>query len=232
MSTKSPADWMHKVYPKTCAPDDYWSQVKRTVHGAPVGEDQLELIEHAIVAGLQLDANDHLLDLCCGNGALSTRIFQRCRGGLGVDFSDYLIEVARDIFANQQQRYIVQDVVAFCSHTECTEDFTKACCYGAFCYLAPAKARQVLFDLKRRFRHLQRVFLGNIADRTKLKLFFDENSYKPGIENDAGSAVGYWWQPDALIDVAKDCGWNATVNRMPPEFYAAHYRYDVTLTPR
>ncbi len=99
------ADWIHKEYPKTCQPHDFWSQVKRTVNGVPVGEDQVALIERAITSGLQLKQNDYLLDLCCGNGALSTRIFQRCLGGLGVDFSEYLIDVAKNNFANQQQQY-------------------------------------------------------------------------------------------------------------------------------
>ncbi len=76
------------------------------------------------------------------------------------------------------------------------------------------------------------MFLGNIADRDKLDMFFTEQSCQPGIESDSNSAIGYWWQADELIAMASDCGWDAEVNRMSPEFYAAHYRFDVTLIRR
>ena len=70
----------YKEYPKLCAPDDYWGQVKRTINGVPVGQDQIDLILRAIVDGLDLQASDSLLDLCCGNGALSRLLFDRCAG--------------------------------------------------------------------------------------------------------------------------------------------------------
>ena len=35
---------------------------------------------------LEICGDDFLLDLCCGNGALTTYFYSRCRGGVGVDF--------------------------------------------------------------------------------------------------------------------------------------------------
>ena len=49
--TKSPdptvpeADHAHKVYPKQFERDDFWSQIKRTVNGKPVSEeDSVQII--------------------------------------------------------------------------------------------------------------------------------------------------------------------------------------------
>lgn len=71
----------YKEHPKTCARDDFWSQVKRTVNGKPVSQDQIEMIVDAVISGLSLGMDDRLLDLCCGNGALTRYFFARCSGG-------------------------------------------------------------------------------------------------------------------------------------------------------
>jgi hypothetical protein len=84
-----------KEYPKTLAPTDFWGQVKRTVNGQAVSEEQIQMILALIRRELQLDKDDRLLDLACGNGALSQYLFADCREFLGVDFSEVLIDVAR-----------------------------------------------------------------------------------------------------------------------------------------
>ena len=53
-------DYIHKEYPKTCRPDDFWGQVKRTVHGKPVSQDQIDMIIYAIRNGLSLSHEDIL----------------------------------------------------------------------------------------------------------------------------------------------------------------------------
>jgi SAM-dependent methyltransferase len=84
----------YKEYPKTLAPDDFWGQVRRTVHGKPITENQIQLIVEAIKNGLDFQKNDCLLDIACGNGALSRRLFHDINEFLGVDNSEYLISVA------------------------------------------------------------------------------------------------------------------------------------------
>ena len=107
----------YKEHPKTCSPDDFWGQVKRTVNGTPVTQDQIDMIVDAVIKQLHLDLEDTLLDLCCGNGALSTLFFKYCKGGLGVDFSEYLISIANRNFAlPPDQTYILQDAIAFCEN--------------------------------------------------------------------------------------------------------------------
>src|SRR5262245_37058383 len=106
-----PADSSHylfKHHPETCDPDDIWGQVKRTVGGQPVSAQQISLIVDAIRSGLALAPDDTLLDLCCGNGALTTHLFEVCSGGLGVDYSGFLIEVAKARFMRRpSERYLL-----------------------------------------------------------------------------------------------------------------------------
>ena len=102
----------YKEHPKTCDADDFWGQVKRTVNGEPVSQEQIDMIIDAVVLGLELSEKDTLLDLCCGNGALSTLFFDRCQGGIGIDFSEYLVGIANDNFAkNGSREFFLGDVV-------------------------------------------------------------------------------------------------------------------------
>lgn len=221
----------YKDYPKTCSPDDFWGQVKRTVNGTPVSQDQIDMIVDAVVAGLELNRNDTLLDLCCGNGALSTLLFKHCKGGLGVDFSEYLISIANKYFADPpNQTYILQDVVGFCENPITPDRFSKMVCYGSFSYLEKDSAEKLLFLLKNNFPNLLRVFIGNYPDKDLLAEFYCGRPFAPGIENDPDSPIGIWRTQEEFVSLAERCGWQATFHKMPSQYYAAHYRYDVILS--
>ncbi|MGI2156622.1 methyltransferase domain-containing protein [Shewanella baltica] len=205
--------------------------MKRTVNGVPVSEEQIQLIVDAALAGLSLSADDELLDLCCGNGALTDRLLQHCTAGLGVDFSEYLINVANTHFAiSPSRQYMLQDVASFCQQYSATMRFTKAICYGSFSYLEADAAMVMLTALHDRFTSIKRVFIGNCPDRDKLFVFFADKNYTDGIEYRADSAIGIWRTEEEFCVLAGQCGWHAEFSRMPTNYYAAHYRYDVVLT--
>jgi SAM-dependent methyltransferase len=213
-------------------PEDFWGQTGRTIRGVPLDEDQIEMLVGSVVAGLDLTADDLLLDLCCGNGALSTRCFRLCRGGVGVDFSDYLIEVARKHFERPpEETYVLADVVEFARSRFDSSRFSKALCYGSFSYLPRENARELLAAVRQRFGSVTRLFIGNLPDKRLLHAFFDADAYVPGIEDEPASAIGVWWTVEEFADLAASTGWRLEIRRMPASYYAAHYRYDAVLTP-
>ena len=256
-------DYRHKEHPKTCAEDDYWGQVSRTVNGQPVDQQQIGLIVAAIESGLALQADDCLLDIACGNGALADRL----RGTvaeqprptveqprptveqprplakyLGVDFSSYLIEIARKHFPPRksadgrllQREYVCQDAAEFVEQWQgpCEsgpDRFTKALCYGAFSYFAPQDAERLLRAIGRRFTRVQRLLIGNIPDRERAAEFFREPVAIETLD-DPQSAIGIWRSQEQFRELAKRCGWEAAFYTMPRDFYAAHYRFDACLT--
>ena len=145
----------------------------------PVGPDQIGMIDDAITKGLDLRPDDVLLDLCCGNGALTDLIFARCRGGIGVDFTPSLIDIAKTNFERPPDRlYQLADVQEFVDTTDETERFNKVMCYGSFPTLLPSKAAGVLTALRRRFPNVQRVFIGNLR-LNRAGLFFDQEGPQP-----------------------------------------------------
>jgi SAM-dependent methyltransferase len=212
-------------------PDDFQGQVMRSLHGRSAGADQVAMIVDAIEERLDISPHDVLLDLCCGNGAVTDPIFARCRGGLGVDFTPYLIEVAKTNFERLPDRaYSLADALEFVETTEDTKRFTKALCYGAFQCLPESKAIGVLAALHGRFPNLQRIFIGNLPDLNRAGLFFEGNIPSPEELKRHDTRVGIWRTEQEIAKLAAESGWRPEVSRMPSAFFAAHYRFDAALT--
>jgi cyclopropane fatty-acyl-phospholipid synthase-like methyltransferase len=227
---KAPEFWNAQA--RSRGPTDFWGQVRRTVRGKSVDETQIAMLLDAVASGLALADDDVLLDLCCGNGALSARFFDRCAGGVGVDFSDYMIGIARHNFERAPERiFVLADIMEFLRAAPDIPRFSKAVCYGAFAYFSPEGTVELLETLRRRFPTVRRCLLGNIPDKALMKAYFDPAAYRPGIENDHSSPVGRWWTTEEIANLAADTGWRAAIRRMPEAYYAAHYRFDAILEP-
>lgn len=223
------SDYEH--YPRTLAADDFWGQVRRTVRGEPVGEEQIEMIVDAVLGALELRTDDVVLDLACGNGALSSRIYDRCAGLLGVDFSEYLISVAKDNF-EQPPRYIYRcdDAAHYVRSETDPARFTKVLCYGSFSFFSPAGCETVLARLHERFTNVERVFIGNLPDRELAHLFYAQGLPEPARLDDHTEQIGTWRSRQQMTELARRCGWSASFSTMPPDFFSK-YRYDALLTP-
>ncbi len=219
-----------KVYPKGLCDKDYWGQVKRTVNGKPVSEDQIQLILDAIFANLELrqGGGDTLLDLGCGNGALSQLLFDRISAFLGVDYSEYLISVAkRDFERLPDFRFEVEDVLDYVNGESAPERFNKVLCYGCFSYFPLAE--ELLSRLYQRFTNVSHVFLGNLPDKARIDQFYRGALPDAAELVNHDSKIGIWRTAEDLIALAARAGWKARISYMPTTFYASHYRYDVTL---
>ena len=156
--------WDYNEYPKTLPPDDLWGQVRRTVYGKAISEDQIQLIVDAIVAGLEIPPARALLDIGCGNAALSERLFPHCDQCLGVDASEYLISVANARFASPRHRFICQDALEYVEKETEPLAFDKVLCFAVLPYLSDENAERLLTTLARRFQHVRSVFVGNLPD--------------------------------------------------------------------
>lgn len=219
-----------KEYPKTLSPTDFWGQVKRTVNGQAVSERQIALIVEAIRQALQFQPHDRLLDLACGNGALSQYFFDQCAEFLGIDFSDILIEIACRNFERPGRQFVLDDVGRYIARESAPERFTKVLCYGSFPYFHETTARRVLTQLSVAFPNVERVFIGNLPDLQLHRIFFTDGQDHIEELKNPESKIGIWRSEQEFLALAADCGWSGSIRRMPQAFYAAHYRYDALLT--
>ena len=118
------------------------------------------MIIDAIRNGLSLSNEDILLDIGCGNGALSCYFFNDCFQLLRIDFSDYLISVAKTNFENPPFfTFEKSDAASYVDREPEPSRFTKDLCYGCFAYLTFADAEHVLRQLSERFLNIKTIYI-------------------------------------------------------------------------
>jgi cyclopropane fatty-acyl-phospholipid synthase-like methyltransferase len=220
----------HDGYAKTRAPDDFWGQIRRTVHGIPVSDDQIKMIVDRIRHELHLTHGDSLLDIACGNGALSHFLFDSCAEYLGVDFSEYLISVAKTNFEIlPNYRFLHQEATEYVRSEARPQRFRNVLCYGSFSYFSAGDAAEILRTLFEKFSNVQKVFIGNLPDKYLAAEFYKR---EPDIKelNDNTSQIGIWRTREEFMRLAYDAGWQVKFSKMPSEFYSSYYRYDALLS--
>jgi len=228
LTRKYPANY--DAHARSVAVDGYWQQVRRTVGGKPVAESQILLIVNAIIDGLSLTETDVVLDLACGNGALSSYLFDKCGGLVGVDISPYLIEIAEKGFARPPHyRFCVDDIVSYLTRERDTAVFTKVLIYASFQYFSRQDAATTLKVLNEKFSEISKVFIGNIPDKRHSDKFFGEQMPPESELNDHEARIGVWYLPEEIEALAQSTGWRASCSSMPTEFYLSDHRFDVTL---
>jgi SAM-dependent methyltransferase len=220
----------YKEYPKTLDPADFWGQVRRTIHGRRITEAEVDVMVAAIRSGLDLRPADVVLDLACGNGALSSRLFPACSGLVGVDASEYLIEVAKANFERSPRfTFLLDDAAHYAEAEPEPERFSKVLCYGSFSYFSSDEARRVLTALGARFVNAKTIFIGNLPDRDRASSFFPAGVDYSGDLGDHASQAGIWRSSEEWRQLAAATGWVSRISLMPEDFFNAHYRFDVIL---
>lgn len=221
----------HNEHAKSRAPDDFWGQIRRTVQGEPVSDEQINMIVGAIQGALQLKRDDTLLDLACGNGALSHLFFDLIAEYQGVDFSEHLISVAKKNFERlPSHRFVTLGAAEYVRQENNPGKFTKVLCYGSFSYFPADDAVEVLHTLYDKFSNVQTVFIGNLPDKDRAAAFYKEKSVSAEEMADNESQIGIWRTQSEFAQMAGAAGWKAKFSVMPAEYYAGYYRYDVLLS--
>lgn len=222
--------WDYQEYPKTLPRGDFWGQVRRTVMGKRISEEQVTFLVDHVSERLALESADILLDLGCGNGALSARLFGFCAGFTGVEVSAYLVDVAKEFFERSPTHVFVNDdVTHFVTRVEKPDEFTKCLSYALFQYLAPDTVDRVLQALYDRFPRLNRLVVGSLPNREKASVFFKEGYKKENLDEPL-SQIGRWWSKAEFASLASRIGWSVSTPEMPPQVFNAAYRFDVVLT--
>jgi cyclopropane fatty-acyl-phospholipid synthase-like methyltransferase len=220
----------HDAYARTRAPDDFWGQVRRTVRGVPVSDEQIGMIVDTIRLALDIEPEDTLLDIACGNGALAQLLFDSCADYLGVDLSEHLISVAKANFEALPRHEFAQLGAAAYVHAETRpERFSKVLCYGSFPYFPAGDAGEVLRTLFHRFINVHAVFIGNLPDKDRAARFYGQAPDAREL-GDCYSPIGIWRTRDEFTQLAQEAGWEVKISTMPPGFYASHYRFDALLS--
>ena len=223
----------HDQHARQFSRQEFWSQIRRTVNGSPVDEAQINLILKAIQTNLEIHPSDCLLDIGCGNGALSSLIATVPTQLVGIDNSEYLISVAKEFFEDEpRMAFHCNEVKQFLrlQEVDTALKFTKAICYGAFSYLSSENIDDLFQCVSAKSLNVSNIYIGNIPDRSRVNNFF-VNSKPTDLNLDSHeSSIGKWWNQVDLAILADQYEWNIDFYQMPKVFYGSMYRFDALLT--
>jgi len=224
---------------------DYWNeapllresdplkQVGKTVNGAPISGEQFRALVRDVQQKLDLVAADVVLDLCCGNGAVTFELAKACSAVVGVDFSAPLIEVARERFQSGRIEYVLADVCDLPAAVK-QRPFSKVCMYEGLQHLSPGQADLFLRGLRDLPAPRPTLLLASVPDASRIWNFYDTPQRRADYERrlQAGTeAIGQWWDKDALAALLRSHAYESSFLEQHPLSHGAHYRFDVLCTP-
>lgn len=224
----NPSEFDYLERPKQFERNDFWRQVRRTVNGQPVSDAQIQLIAEQIRQGLGLQSGDSLLDVGCGNGALTAWFETSVDTTLGVDRSAYLIDIAKQHFESPRLRFAelsIEQMIAGGLQSR----HNKALLYGVSSYLSD----ELLEALVRWYFEDSDgcLFIGNVRDERHANEFYKQAKSAQEL-GDHTTSIGKWRTQDWFVQLAQQLGLRAAFMKMPPAFYLSSYYFDVVLTRR
>lgn len=229
-------DWHRhwQEFPTRFDPQDFLRQVGKTQKGAPISAEQLRCIADSVRRILDLDERDCLLDLCCGNGLLTSLLACSVRSIVAVDYSRPLLEIARRHHAAPGVTYVEASVLELPVDSLLRfEPVTKVQMYEALQHFTAEQLGALLHVLKELATGAPILF-GSVPDRARLRRFYHTPELWREYEERQASgseAIGTWWTRADLSAIATGAGYEAVFLAQDSRLHTSHYRFDVLMRP-
>lgn len=215
---------------------DFLVQVGHTASGKPISHAEFETLLANIETSLRLEPSHQLLDVCCGNGYLSSHIAQKVGKIVGVDLSAGLIEVARRHHAQCGETYHVLDALQIGSLASLTDiRFDRILLYAALQHLPSDSLERLLGGMGAIAAPSHVIMLGFVPDRALRWRFYDTLLKKLrhfGRRLRGREMIGTWWDRKAIARTAARLGYECRFEPMPAGTSGAHYRFNIILERR
>jgi cyclopropane fatty-acyl-phospholipid synthase-like methyltransferase len=224
------------VYPLK-ANGNLFAQVGRTVGGIPIPESHLRASVEDILRNLEVQSEDTILDLCCGNGLLTREIGRHCRQVVGIDFSEPLIKEAKRRSALSNVEYRLGDILLLNQlAVEFANRFDKVLMSDAMGSFDEVTLPHLLPSLKCLCKDNAPILLTGVPDDGRKWRFYDNWRRRwtylyriKLLRRDPG--VGKWWSRNRLQTLCAKAGLRCEFRDQNAMLHSAHYRMDVLLIP-
>ena len=208
-------------------------QAGKTVLGKPIQPDQLDLIAHSVSSKLELNCQDVVVDLGCGNGVVTQLVARRVARLAGIDVSKPLLSVARTQHAQPNCSYHVGDLAKLDRLP--IPGVTKAYSYEVLQHLSSTEASAMLRAMVDQVGDGIRLFAGSIPERAQLRVFYNTPERWDHYERctaEGTEQIGHWWERDELIALCDELGLICTPCDQPAALYTSHYRFDAKIVAK
>jgi cyclopropane fatty-acyl-phospholipid synthase-like methyltransferase len=220
-------------FPKQFAKDEFIKQVGKTVQGQPISKEQLDQLISDLVKKLDLKDDDVVLDLCCGNGLITSAVAEKCQSIVGVDFSKHLIEIARKYHNHINTKYLNMSVLDITSEDlQMPKTFTKIYMYEGLQYFQEPQLSHLMQTLLALSSERVIILFAGIPDLGKIREFYDtpERQLEYETRKRQGTEVmGTWWEKSFIRQVCGDYGLQCDFLSQHESSHTAHYRFDVRI---
>ena len=187
--------------------NDFLKQVGHTVNGKSVSNQSFELLVSNITKNLELNSNDKLLDLCCGNGVITNKLAEYCSLIKGIDLSDELINIANSTQIHSEKiSFVTGDVMQLHSILKNKESFSKILMFGALQHFEKNQLVELLNIIIRVGNPEFTLLFGFIPDISKRWKFYNTLNkkllylYRRMSKNDV---MGTWWDKKYIAEVCE-----------------------------
>lgn len=220
-------------YPTKFQETEYFKQVGKTVSGNPISDTQFRGIISDISAGLNIGREDTVLDMCCGNGIITTEISKDCKSVVGIDYSDHLIRVAQKFNKPENVSYFCASVLEKDLKKLFNKPFTKIYMYEALQHFNEDDFVNIVDLIGEISSTNSTIFFGSVPDKDKLWDFYntaerrDEYIIRQSENNDA---LGTWWSQKYIVNICLNKGFEVEFLPQNPILHTSHYRFDFRLT--
>ena len=210
--------------------DELFAQVDRTVSGRAVSSSELQLIVEAVVDGIRLAGPDTLLDLCCGNGLITKQFALHCQAVIGVDYSEYLIGVAKQDTSVGNVTYVLGSVEDLDSLDFGPCAPTKVSINGGLQHFTLAMLQDLLESLNRRAKPVTDMIFTEVPDADRLFAFYNTPERREEFHRRRAAGlepIGTWWAREEMAAVLDEHGYETTFPPLRDGRLTNHYRFDV-----
>ena len=220
-------------FPNQFAKDEFIKQVGKTVQGQPISSEQLNQLISEVVQKLNLEADDVVLDLCCGNGLITYAVAEKCQSIVGVDFSKPMIEIAREYHNRINTEYLNMSVLDITSENlPRPKPFTKIYMYEGLQYFQEVQLSHLMQTLLALSSERVIMLFAGVPDMDRIREFYDTPERQLEYEarkRQGTEAVGTWWKKSFIRQVCSDYGLQCDFLSQHEFSHTAHYRFDVRI---
>ncbi len=216
---------------------NYWNNIAassssfKQVQRDAINTYQMEEICAHISQTINLKASDMLLDVCCGNGLISSKLAKKCKSVVAVDFSEKLIKAAKKHCQQNNTEYYIEDALTLSDSIQIRCD--KIILYFSFQYFNFHEGVKVIKELKKRLKPGGIIFIGDVPNSSCFWSYYNTFTkrifyFKQRLFNQP--KMGKFWSEKEILVIAERNGLKAEIRTQPKHLPHAHYRFDVIFT--
>ena len=212
---------------------DLFYQVGKTVDKAPISIDEFSSMIKNIVESLDLDKDDILLELCCGNGLLTYLLSNFTKHIYAFDFAKHMIENAKKFKQKENITYAVGDAKSnFFKLFGENPNPGKILMNDSLAYFSYEDLASIITLLINKIENFSFYITGIPCEELKWE-FYNTDERKKAYLSDVergdlyNNGMGRWWSVDEIEQLAKKFNLRYLIEK-PSKFY--NYRMNVLLT--